>query len=252
MLRVPVDRIEVGDQTLDARAVRHVARVLRVRRGERVMLFDPERTQQAVAEVLEVDKRGVLCRVDTIETSRLAPLPATTLIQAIGKGDKFDAIVRDATELGATHIVAAETARCIVHLGEKSAARAERWRRVAREAARQSGRDDAPRIDGPYDWAEALRTVTDVGALRICLWENAVDPLGPLLAQCGNGPVVVAVGPEGGFDSAEVDMARDAGFAFASLGPIILRTETVAAAILGATLVQRQVAQAAQRGPRTP
>ncbi len=245
MLRIPVDRIRAGESLLEGQAGHHLGRVLRVRPGERVILFDPERGEQAHAEVLECGKRGVLCRVDTIERATLATPPATTLIQAIGKGDKVDAVVRDATELGVTRIVAVETARSVVHLdAERGAARAERWRRIVREAARQCGRFDVPLIEGPCAWAEALHIATELGGTRLCMWEQAVDPIGPRIAACGASHVAIAVGPEGGLAPEEAALAEREGFMVASLGPLILRTETVAAAVLGAILVQRQLTDA--------
>jgi 16S rRNA (uracil1498-N3)-methyltransferase len=164
-----------------------------------------------------------------------------TLLQAAGKGDKLDAIVRDATELGATSVVVVETRRSVVRFGEKSEERVGRLRRIAVEAARQCGRGDAPDVSGPSPWDEALCRAADPGALKLCFWERASEPAGAALAALGREqPVVVAVGPEGGLDEAEIDVARTSGFAIVSLGPFILRTETVAAAVLGAVLLLPQ------------
>jgi 16S rRNA (uracil1498-N3)-methyltransferase len=146
--------------------------------------------------------------------------------------------VRDATELGATTVVVADTQRSVVRLAEKGAARMDRLRRIAAEAARQSGRGDAPSIVGPLAWGDALATETDPGAAKLCLWERAVEPAKNALARLAAGqPLVIAAGPEGGLEAAEVEVARALGFDVVSLGPFILRTETVAAAVLGATLL---------------
>ncbi len=240
MLRVPVDHLEPGEQSLSSRSARYVLRVHRVAPGERIVLFDAVRAEQAVAEVLETGRHGVVCRVETVERAPRRTSRSVVLLQAIGKGDKFDAIVRDATELGATRIVALETARAVVRLGQRATARLDRWRRIAVEAARQAGRGDAPLVEGPLGWAEALDSVPQ-GVCRICMWEGSVEPLGRRIAGLGQRPVAVAVGPEGGLEPHEVDFARDAGFALLSLGPFVLRTETVAPAVLGALLVQGQM-----------
>jgi 16S rRNA (uracil1498-N3)-methyltransferase len=89
------------------------------------------------------------------------------------------------------------------------------------------------------DWKSALETAARDADARYCLWENATDPLGPKLAEVAlrHGSMAFAVGPEGGLTEAEVEEARVAGFAPVSLGRFILRTETVAAAVLGAVRI---------------
>ena len=160
-------------------------------------------------------------------------------IQGLAKGDKCDAVVRDATELGATRVVVAATKRSVVKLDAgKGAERQARWARVASEAARQSGRADAPAVDPPCAWAAALAGV-DAGLSRFVLWERATEPLGPRLLEAlsrGAG-LAFACGAEGGLEDGEVEAAVGLGWEVASLGPFTLRTETVAAAVLGAVRV---------------
>ena len=152
------------------------------------------------------------------------------MIQGIGKGDKLDTVVRDATELGATRIVPAICERSVAR---PDAARAARWRRVAVEAARQCGRGDVPQILAPLAFAEALHEAR--GEAKICLDPRADRPLSAALSAAEG--VVFAVGPEGGLSDRELALAEEAGFARVSLGPWILRTETVCAAVLGAAMV---------------
>jgi len=238
MLRVPVSDLSEGDLALDAEAARYVARVHRKKPGDVCLLFDPARALEAEATVLRIDKDKVVCRVEPLRPASVRPPREVTLLQGIGKGDKFDAIVRDATELGATGIVAVESARTIVRLGDKAPARIERWRRIAIEASRQCGRGDAPTVEGPHGFAEAVRAHAESPALKLCFWEKATEPAGPHLRGLGvEQPIVFVVGPEGGLEEGEVEEARKAGFHVVSLGPLVLRTETVAAAVLGAALL---------------
>lgn len=156
------------------------------------------------------------------------------------QGDKCDAVVRDATELGATRIVVVQTERSVVRLDAARASdRRARWTRIAQEAARQCGRSDAPAIEPVAAWTEALARVEPAAAARFCLWERAVAPLGPALvdALARGGPLAFACGPEGGLEAGEVERAAAAGWTIASLGRLTLRTETVAAAVLGAVVV---------------
>jgi 16S rRNA (uracil1498-N3)-methyltransferase len=237
-LRVPVRRLESGDLTLDPEASRYIARVHRLRQGDPLLLFHPGDAREADAVIVEIGRAVVRCRVGDVRAARIrAPRPVT-LLQAAGKGDKLDAIVRDATELGATGVVVVDTRRSIVRFRDKGEERIGRLRRVAVEAARQCGRGDAPDISGPLPWDVALRRAADESALRLCLWERATEPAGAELVRLGvERSLVVAAGPEGGLEEAEIDVARSFGFAIVSLGPFILRTETVAAAVLGAALL---------------
>jgi 16S rRNA (uracil1498-N3)-methyltransferase len=235
-VRAPIAGLSPGERTLDAASAHYLARVLRLREGDAFVAFDPARGVEADAQIVSASG-GVVVRVGE-ERAREAR-PDVTWIHGVAKGDKLDAIVRDATELGATRIVVAVTARAVVKLdAQRGAARRERWERVAREAARQSGRADAPRVEGPLPWGDALASV-DAAAARFVLWEESTTPLAPLLAgalQSGQ-PVAFAAGPEGGLTSDEARLAEASGWALVSLGPLILRTETVPAAVLGATRI---------------
>ena len=238
MLRVPVSELAPGETTLDPRASRYVARVHRARVGDDLLLFEPVTAREADATVLAITRSGVRCRVGDVRPSSLRPPRPVTLVQGIGKGDKLDAIVRDATELGATRIIAAETARGVVKLGSRAEERMRRLRRIAVEAARQCGRGDVPEVSGPLPWSTALERAADSIGLSLCLWERATDPIAPMLRALGpEQPLTFAVGAEGGLEDAEIDAARSRGYAVVSLGPFILRTETVAAAVLGAALL---------------
>jgi 16S rRNA (uracil1498-N3)-methyltransferase len=122
--------------------------------------------------------------------------------------------------------------------GARASERRARWARIAQEAARQCGRSDPPQVEGPCPWAAAL-SQAPVDAARFCLWEEATAPLGPPLleALARGAPLAFACGPEGGLAREEAEAAQAAGFGLTSLGPLTLRTETVAAAVLGAVAV---------------
>ena len=233
-LRVPFQLTEAGLFPLHAEAAAYVTRVHRLEVGDAFLAFDPDRAVEADAELTEVSKRGATARIGAIRPALLRSTRAVTLIQGSCKGDKMDGIVRDATELGVTRIIPVITARSVAR---PDAARADRWRRIAIEAARQCGRGDAPRIDAPAALASAL-TPSDDGTVALCLDPTATISLGahlPIVAAATN--VTFLVGPEGGLDDAELDDASRAGFTRVRLGGFVLRTETVCAAVLGALLV---------------
>jgi 16S rRNA (uracil1498-N3)-methyltransferase len=167
------------------------------------------------------------------------PLRPITVLQALGKGAKMDAIVRDATELGASRIVPVLAERSV----RRSAAERhpeDRWQRIAVEAARQCGRSTAPAVEriAPLDAALAHYAPAEHGGIGLCLDPESARPAREALAELPPAaPVVLLIGPEGGLTGAEMDAAAERGFARVTLGPFVLRTETVCAALLGALLV---------------
>ncbi len=238
-VRAPLADLAPGERTLDAASAHYVTRVLRLAPGDTFVAFDPARSVEADARISSASAAGVRVTLGEPRPGERVALVDVTWVHGIAKGEKLDALVRDATELGATRFVVAETARAVVKLaGEKGDAKRARWEKIAREAARQSGRSDAPQVDGPLPWKTALGSV-DPTAARFLLWEEATAPLAPplLLALSAGRPIAFAAGPEGGLTSEEAREAEEAGWTTVSLGPLILRTETVAAAVLGAVRI---------------
>jgi 16S rRNA (uracil1498-N3)-methyltransferase len=239
VIRAPVPGLSPGEQRLGGALAHYLSRVLRLQAGDAFVAFDPQSGSEADAVVVWADPDAVTVRFGAAREGAVAQARPITFIQGLAKGDKCDEVVRDATELGATRVVVATTKRSVVKLdASRGAERQARWARIAQEAARQSGRSDAPRVDAPCPWREAILRVESEAA-RFCLWERATEPLGPALfeALASRSPLAFACGPEGGLESGEVDEARDAGWRVVSLGPQALRTETVAAAVLGAVRV---------------
>jgi 16S rRNA (uracil1498-N3)-methyltransferase len=214
----------------------HLTRVLRLERGQRALLFDG-RGAQVLAEVDVVEKSDVRLRL-------LEPVPAApeldvdiTVAQAVLKGDKMDAVVRDVTMMGASAIRPVMAARTIVPARaldrERSTAIA-RWHRVAVSSAKQCGRAVVPRIDPAVGVDEVLRPPSE--ACRLMLTEPAVatkdGPNGP--PDVPPASAVLLIGPEGGWTEAEIEAARDRGWRSWSLGPTTIRADAAALVALGA------------------
>lgn len=233
-LRVPLGSIAPGLSALPPEAASYVVRVHRLREGDRIVVFDPELGIEADATLAAIGRRTAEVQIDAPRAATLRPGRRVTWIQAVGKGDKMDAVVRDATELGATRIIPAISARSVARPADE---KSRRWRRIAVEAARQCGRGDAPRVDAPVELAAAIAAVGE-HASGMCL-----DPLGEttlgvrLRALAPAAEAVFVVGPEGGFSEEELGACAAAGFWRVRLGMLTLRTETVCAAVLGALLV---------------
>lgn len=231
---MPMSALEAGTRDLDADATQYVVRVHRLRAGDRFVAFDPVAATEADADLVEVDRRRTRCTLSEPRPASNRSSDPVTLLQAVGKGDKFEAVIAAATALGATRIIAIRTERSVVGQDAPSEARARRWTRSAVEAARQSGRGDVPSIAGPVPFDAALEMV-GAGAVRLCLHPEGTrsfsDGLG---GWTGATEVAVMIGPEGGFSQAELEQAERAGFVTVTLGRFVLRTELAAAAALGA------------------
>ncbi len=229
MRRIWVASLSADVQALAPDEARHAQGVLRLAAGEPLVLFDGEgRERDATLE--SASKRGV--RVRATGPVRVAPAaagPAVTLIVSLLKGEAMDRVVRGATELGAVRIVPVVAARSVARGGDK----AERWRRIAREAARQSGRAVVPRVDEVGTLAEAR---TGEGT-RVLLWEG--EKRRPL-ADVDAAVVTLAVGPEGGWTAEELAAFDGVGFERRGMSDAILRAET---ASLAAVAVVRRLAR---------
>lgn len=236
-VRVFVPELGAGERLLDEAASRYLVRVHRLGAGAGFIAFDPDAALEAEGEIVEVRGRRALCRLGEPGPAGNTPAYEVTLLQGLGKGDRFDRVVRDATALGARAVVAVATERSVVDLGDRAAARRERWRTIAVEAARQSGRGDVPRIAGPLSLDEALGNAGD--ALGLVLDPEAGASLAARLRDWSpERPLALLIGPEGGLSPDELARAQGAGFRAARFGDFVLRTETAATAVLGAVVAR--------------
>ncbi|MDD5723716.1 MAG: 16S rRNA (uracil(1498)-N(3))-methyltransferase [Syntrophales bacterium] len=208
--------------------------VLRLKEGDRLILFDGV-GHEYKAVIKDLSSRAVHLDVITKEDIRL-PETRITLAQSLPKGSKMEFIIQKATELGVSRIVPFISSRSIPRLtGDRATGKAARWRKVAVEASRQSGRGDVPEVSEIVSFDEMLRSA-DGDALRIILWEaEAQRGIREILTDKRYAEVngfCIAIGPEGGFSWEEIEKARQGGFLSASLGRLILRTETAPLAVL--------------------
>ncbi len=236
-LRAPVDALGPGERDLDPATSRYLVRVHRLRVGDAFVAFDVAAGLEADAEILQADPRRARARVGPPRPAAVtSPLPVT-LLWAVGKADKPESVIRDATALGVVRIVLLTTERTIVQLSDRADVRRERWQNVARNAARQCGRGDVPELIGPLHLADALEI--DAGVSGVVLDPRAESTLVQALsALAPRARLRVLIGPEGGLGVGELAAARSAGFSSARFGRLALRTETAVVAVLGALLAR--------------
>jgi 16S rRNA (uracil1498-N3)-methyltransferase len=230
---VAPEKLGGGHVVLDGEAHHHLARVLRARVGDPVVVFDGQGTE-IDAQVTGTDAKTTTLLLGERRVSAAVPSVSITLLQALARGEKMDWIIQKTCELGVARIVPVLTERTVAP-PLQTPARQQRWQRIAREAARQCGRADLPTIDAPLSLAAALAAV-DANDLRLVLWEASVDrPLRAALPAVARATTLL-VGPEGGFSAAEIAVAEAAGFTAVGLGRRILRVET--AAVVAVALLQ--------------
>lgn len=224
-------RLETGLQLLlPAVAAHHAARVLRLREGDAVTLFDGSGGEYA-ARILRLARDAVTVEIDAFTAlERESPL-LVTLAQGISAGDRMDLTIQKAVELGVLAIQPLLAERSVVRLkGERSDSRREHWQRVATAACEQCGRNRVPMVAGAI---ATTHYAAAPEALKLLLAPGASASLRSL-AVSSQVPITIAAGPEAGFSPSEQARLIAGGFRPVHLGPRVLRTETAAPAALAA------------------
>ncbi len=217
---------------------RHLAGALRLSAGDEVRVFDGEGREFLCAVTQTTARDGALEVRGRVDPPRAESPLDLTLACALLKGEKFDTVVQKATELGVARVVPVGAARADVKLpragreGDGSK-RVGRWRRIAVEAAKQSGRARVPLIDGPKSLGEVL-IGTEPAARRLMFAERGGRGLVETVTAWDEKPARVAalVGPEGGWDGEEIEEARGAGWQIVTLGGRVLRAETAGVVVV--------------------
>ena len=240
LTRVPLAGLEPGERKLDPKTAHYLCDVLRLRAGEKFVAFDPETRAEADAR-LAINEDGAYCGVGALRESARTIDTGIVLVQALGKGDKTEQVVRSATALGVAELHLVESARSVARVNERSDNKRTRWEAIALDAARQCGRADVPKIVGPHALRNELDEWREQSAIKLCLVPGAAQNLRALTADWSVGsPIAILIGPEGGLSPEEVSEAERAGFVAVSFGELVLRTEIAGTAVLGALVLLRQ------------
>lgn len=229
---VPQPQIAEGMLRVEGGEVRHIRRVLRLKAGDEISVFDGM-GKEYEGTIVELESSSVMIMVHTISSPKRESHLEITLAQSLLKGEKMDYLIQKATELGIKEVVPFLSSRSIPLL-EKSERlkRFHRWERIAIEASKQCGRGTLPRIEPLRDYSEMLDSVAH-DALRLILWEKEGAGLKEVLEGSKEKKrVFFIVGPEGGLSHEEVAHARRKGFIPIILGKRILRSETASLCLL--------------------
>ena len=224
-----------GFLTLDGENAAH-ARVLRLRRGDSVLVCDGCGTDYRCT-ISDISAQQVCLVVNSAEASGTEPQVACSVYMAYAKADKLEHVIQKATELGAYEIVAFPSSRCVMKLdGTQTEKKRERWQKIAASAAAQSGRGRIPQVLCMPSFEDALRRAA---ACELALFPYENEHARSLRRAIGDAQaktVSIMTGPEGGFSEAEVLQAQAAGMQICTLGPRILRCETAPLCALSAVL----------------
>ncbi|MED9881807.1 MAG: 16S rRNA (uracil(1498)-N(3))-methyltransferase [Blautia sp.] len=220
--------------------VNHIVNVLRMKPGEELWISDGE-------------KKEYHCRIESAASDEVClhilyaqepdyELPNKIyLFQGLPKSDKMELIIQKAVELGAFEIIPVETKRCVVRLdGKKAAKKVERWQQIAESAAKQSKRMLVPSVHSVMNFKEAIAYAEEMN-VRLIPYELAkgMAETKEIIKQIQPGQSIgIFIGPEGGFEESEVDIAVNSGAVPITLGKRILRTETAGLAILSVLMFQ--------------
>lgn len=212
------------------------AKVLRLKNGENVLVCDGS-GNECVCTVSDVSDGQISLVVSGRQASETEATVRVSVYMAFSKGDKLEHVIQKATELGVYEIVAFPSARCVSRPDDKSLKKKlERWQKIAASAAEQSGRGRIPQVYALAGYQEALTRAASADK-AILFYENE-DALTLRMSLERNSwnSVSLMTGPEGGFETAEVEKARSAGLEICTLGKRILRCETAPLCALSAVM----------------
>jgi len=216
--------------TLDREQAHYLGRVMRASAGDTIVLFNGEGGEY-VARLTACDGRQAACRIEAFcDIDRELPLPVH-IVQAASRPEKIETVLQKGAELGAASFQIVRTRRAQLKLaGERLGRRLDRWRKIAIEAAEQSGRTRLPTVN----WRERLEDA-ELPGLRLTLHPEAAAEWRAMRPRIETARAIsLVIGPEGGFSTEDLETLDALGCVRLSFGPRILRTETAAPALLAA------------------
>lgn len=215
--------------------VNHIKNVLRMKVGEELSVSNGVDGREYRCGIVSLAEDMVVCELRFVKEDAVE-LPAKIyLFQGLPKADKMELIIQKAVELGVYQVIPVATKRCVVKLDDKKAAsKIQRWQGIAEAAAKQSKRGIVPQVAQVMSFKEAVKMAAQM-EVRLIPYELAegMDKTRQLIEGIRPGQeIAVFIGPEGGFEDAEIELAMENGVEPITLGKRILRTETAGFTVL--------------------
>ncbi len=235
MSRYFVEESQIGNGRVSiiGEDFQHLKKVLRAQVKDEVLVccggFD------YTAEIEQINDSSIICLITDINKNFTESPLKVTLFQGLPKSDKMELIIQKCVELGVWEIVPVITERCVSRINTDKDARNKlaRWQKIAREAAKQCNRGIIPNIHYPITFKEAVAMASEAELAVIPYEKECAVGFKNIVARYeGINSGSIIIGPEGGFEDKEIQLAVDRGIHKISLGPRILRTETAGMAAL--------------------
>jgi 16S rRNA (uracil1498-N3)-methyltransferase len=235
-IHVPAPLAANSELLLPEGAANHLVRVLRLREGAELLVFDGQGHEHH-ASIARIQGAAVTVLIKSaLARNNESPLHIT-LVQGVSRGERMDWTLQKATELGVSRIVPVLTERSVVRLDDKQAGKKQQhWQQIVSSACEQSGRSVVPNVALPCTLRAFLTTPSPATA-RYVLAPDGADSLANQTSV--DQTVELLIGPEGGLDDSEIQHALLTGFKSVRLGPRILRTETAAIVALSVLQARR-------------
>ena len=230
---VSPDNINDNSITITGEDIIHLSKVLRLREGDSLIICDGNGTDYE-CQIDSISKTEAIATIINSVPNCAEPPINITIYQGLPKSDKMDYIVQKCVELGVNKIVPVVTKRAVAipRDGDKKIIR---WQKIASEAAKQCGRGILPEVGKIVNFDQVINHIKDQDAINIIPYENEKSfKLKDSLKPCKN--INILIGPEGGFDIEEIELAMSNGISSVTLGPRILRTETAPLAVVSAIM----------------
>ena len=231
------EQLEDNKITIIGEDVKHISNVLRMKIGEKIQICNIDTTENYSAELELMSKEKIICNIVKKIKSEAESNINLKIFQGIPKSDKMELIIQKSTELGVKEIIPVDMERCVSKIsGKDEKKKIERWQKISEVAAKQSGRDMIPKIQNVMKIEQICQEINNYDML-IVPYEKAEgysfnDAIEEMKSKNKSNPVVgIVIGPEGGFDTTEIDELKVSGAKIVTLGKRILRTETVALAM---------------------
>lgn len=230
-------QINIDDKsvTITGTDVNHIKNVLRMKVGEEIAVSNGLDGKEYRCGIVSLEEDSVLCELRFIKEDAVELPSKVYLFQGLPKADKMELIIQKAVELGAYQVIPVAAKRCVVKLDDKKAkSKITRWQGIAEAAAKQSKRGIIPQVSDVMSFKDAVKMAADMD-VRLIPYELAegMPKTKEIIENLEPGQnIAIFIGPEGGFEEAEIQTALENGIEPVTLGRRILRTETAGFTIL--------------------
>ena len=236
---------QIGEKEIriEGSDVNHIRNVLRMTPGEQFSVSDGAQGKEFRCEIVLLEEDCVTAKIMWSQDADTELPSKFYLFQGLPKSDKMELIIQKAVELGVYEVIPVATKRAIVKLDKKKEeSKRKRWNSISESAAKQSKRTIIPEVKPVMTFAEAVKYASAMDAKLIPyeLAEGMEETRRIFSAIKPGDSVAIFIGPEGGFDEAEIELAKEAGIQPITLGKRILRTETAGMTVLSVLMFQME------------